>query len=87
MLAERGLTRQVTLEIQDWLGVLALVQRGMGISYGTRACIDGDIFDGVDIASLAGAPLWELGIAYRDDALRGAAGRAFLATFMEQCCE
>jgi DNA-binding transcriptional LysR family regulator len=87
VLAERGLTRQVTLEIQDWLGVLALVQRGMGISYGTRACIDGDIFDGVDIASLAGAPLWELGIAYRDDALRGAAGRAFLATFMEQCCQ
>ena len=87
VLAERGLTRQVTLEIQDWLGVLALVQRGMGISYGTRACIDGDIFGGVDIASLAGAPLWELGIAYRDDALRGAAGRAFLATFMEQCCQ
>jgi DNA-binding transcriptional LysR family regulator len=87
VLAERGLTRQVTLEIQDWLGVLALVQRGMGISYGTRACIDGDIFDGVDIASLAGAPLWELGIAYRDEALRGAAGRAFLAIFMEQCCE
>jgi DNA-binding transcriptional LysR family regulator len=82
---ERGLTRQVTLEVQDCFGVLALVQRGMGISYGARACVDPDMFDGVGVATLAGAPLWELGVAYRDDTLRGAAGRAFLAAYLEQC--
>jgi DNA-binding transcriptional LysR family regulator len=87
VMAERGPTRQVTLEVQDWLGVLALVQRGTGISYGTAACIDGDIFDGVDVATLADAPLWELGVAYRDDSLRGAAGRAFLTAFLERCCQ
>jgi DNA-binding transcriptional LysR family regulator len=87
LLTEQGLARQVTLEVQDWLAVLALVQRGTGISYGARACIDDDIFDDVELATLAGAPLWELGVAYRDETLRGAAGRAFLATFVEQCSQ
>jgi DNA-binding transcriptional LysR family regulator len=87
LLTEQGLARQVTLEVQDWLAVLALVQRGTGISYGARACIDDDIFDDVELATLAGAPLWELGVAYRDETLRGAAGRAFLTTFVEQCSQ
>jgi DNA-binding transcriptional LysR family regulator len=87
LLTEQGLARQVTLEVQDWLAVLALVQRGTGISYGARACIDDDIFDDVELSTLAGAPLWELGVAYRDETLRGAAGRAFLTTFVEQCSQ
>jgi DNA-binding transcriptional LysR family regulator len=87
VLTEHGLSRHVTLEVQDWLAVLALVQRGTGISYGALACIDDDIFDDVEIATLAGAPLWELGVAYRDENLRGSAGRAFMDAFIEQCSQ
>jgi DNA-binding transcriptional LysR family regulator len=87
VLEEQGLQRRVRLEIQDWLTVLSLVQRGMGISYGAAACIDLDVFDGVEIATLAGAPLWELGVAYRDDILRGSAGRALLTAYLTQCRE
>jgi DNA-binding transcriptional LysR family regulator len=86
-LAEDSVQRQVTLEVDDWLGVLAMVQRGMGISYGPHVCIDKATFSGVDIVTLAHAPVWELGVASRDDALRGAAGRAFLAAYRERCGE
>jgi hypothetical protein len=34
---------------------------------------------------IAGAPPWELGIVSRDETLRGAAGRAFLAAYLAQC--
>jgi DNA-binding transcriptional LysR family regulator len=84
VMEEHGLARQVTLEVHDWFSVLAMTQRGMGISYGPRECIDVEAF-GVGVATLAGAPLWELGIASRDEALRGAAGRAFLAAYLEHC--
>jgi DNA-binding transcriptional LysR family regulator len=84
---EQGLRRQVRLEVDNWLGVLALVQRGAGISYGAEACIDEEVFGGIEVATLAGAPLWEIGVAYRDKALRGAAGRAFLAAYRKQCRE
>ena len=87
VLEGQGLQRRVRLEIQDWLTVLSLVQRGMGISYGAAACIDLDVFDGVEIATLAGAPLWDLGVAYRDDAPRGSAGRALLTAYLTQCRE
>jgi DNA-binding transcriptional LysR family regulator len=86
-LEERGVQRRVRLEINDWLAVLAMVQRGTGISYGPHACIDSELFSGVDVATIAGAPPWELGIVSRDEALRGAAGRAFLAAYLEQCRE
>jgi DNA-binding transcriptional LysR family regulator len=82
---EHGLQREVRLEIDDWYGVLAMVHRGMGISYGPPECIDGTVFSGIAVATLANAPLWELGIATRDETLRGAAGRAFLAAYREQC--
>jgi DNA-binding transcriptional LysR family regulator len=82
---QHGLQRPVRLEIDDWFSVLTMVQRGVGISYGPRECIDEDIFGGVDVATLANAPLWELGIATRDETLRGAAGRAFLAAYLEHC--
>jgi DNA-binding transcriptional LysR family regulator len=85
LLGAEGLQRQVGLEINDWLAVLTMVQRGMGISYGPRACIDVELFGGIEIATLAGAPPWELGIVSRDETLRGAAGRAFLAAYLEQC--
>ena len=85
MLDERGLHRRVGLEVSEWLGVLTMVQRGMGISYGPAASIDHDIFRGVAVATLTGAPLWELGVLSRDDALRGAAGRAFLADYRQRC--
>ncbi len=53
----------------------------MGISYGPASSANSEVFDRVEIATLAGAPRWELGVVYRDEALRGAAGRAFLAAF------
>ncbi|MCU1620371.1 MAG: Transcriptional regulator, LysR-family [Modestobacter sp.] len=87
VLEEQGLRRQVRLEVDNWLGVLAMVQRGTGISYGAEACINEEIFGGVEIATLAGAPFWELGVAFRDETLRGAAGRAFLAAYRKQCRE
>jgi DNA-binding transcriptional LysR family regulator len=85
LLEEQGVQRRVRLEINDWLAVLAMVQRGTGISYGPHACLDGEMFSGVDVATMAGAPPWELGIVSRDEALRGAAGRAFLAAYLAQC--
>jgi DNA-binding transcriptional LysR family regulator len=84
VMEEHGLARQVSLEVHDWFSVLSMTQRGMGISYGPRECIDVEAF-GVGVATLAGGPLWELGIASRDEALRGAAGRAFLAAYLEHC--
>ncbi|MCU1605005.1 MAG: DNA-binding transcriptional regulator, LysR family [Modestobacter sp.] len=85
LMDEAGLQRRVGLEINDWLAVLTMVQRGMGISYGPRECIDVEMFSGIAIATMAGAPSWELGIVSRDEPLRGAAGRAFLAAYLEQC--
>jgi DNA-binding transcriptional LysR family regulator len=82
---ERGLCRQVRIEVNDWWGALAMVQRGVGLSYGPYACIDTEIFSDVGVASLADAPTWDLGIATRDASLRGAAGRAFLTAYREQC--
>jgi DNA-binding transcriptional LysR family regulator len=64
-----------------------MVQRGTGISYGPHDCIDKEMFSGIETATTAGAPPWELGIVSRDDTLRGAAGRAFLAAYLEQCRE
>src|SRR3954454_14710404 len=87
MVEERGLHRRVRLEVTDWLSALTMVQRGVGISYGPRACIDTELFQGVGVATLAESPTWDLGIATRDTALRGAAGRAFLAAYLEQCRE
>lgn len=81
----QGVHRPNRLEVDDWFSVLNMVQRGVGISYGPRECVDQDLFDGIDVAPLVDAPLWELGIASRDDALRGAAGRAFLAAYLEDC--
>jgi DNA-binding transcriptional LysR family regulator len=82
---KHGVQRHVRLEVDDWFSVLSMVQRGVGISYGPRECIDENIVGGVDVATLADAPLWDLGIASRDEDLRGAAGRAFLAAYREHC--
>ena len=60
---------------------------GVGITYGPHACIDTATFAGVAIATLADPPLWELGVASRDEALRGAAGRAFLDAYRARCSE
>jgi DNA-binding transcriptional LysR family regulator len=85
VLHARGVQRRVGLEVDDWLGALAMVQRGMGITYGPLECVDEDLFGGLEVATLAGAPVWELGIATRDETLRGAAGRAFLAAYRRWC--
>jgi DNA-binding transcriptional LysR family regulator len=77
--------RRVRLEINEWLPLLSMVQRGIGIGYGPEACIDHETFPGLATATLAGAPQWELGIIARDGALRGAAGRAFLAAYLDRC--
>ena len=79
------LQRQIRLEVHDWFSVLTMVQRGVGLSYGPRECIDENFIGGIDIATLADAPPWELGIASRDEVLRGPAGRAFLAAYLEHC--
>lgn len=84
MMEQHQVGRQVRLEVTDWSFVVALVQRGVGIAYGPYGCVDPTIFDGVEFATLAGAPVWEIGIATRDDTLRGAAGRAFLAAYLRE---
>jgi DNA-binding transcriptional LysR family regulator len=85
MMEELGIQRRVVLEIDDWLTLLTMVQRGTGISYGPHACVDNEMFKGIEIATIAGAPPWELGVITRDESLRGAAGRAFLAAYLQQC--
>jgi DNA-binding transcriptional LysR family regulator len=87
MLGERHQRREVRLEVNEWGGVLAMVQRGVGISYGPRACLDDAGFDDVAVATLADAPPWEMGIATKDEALRGAAGRAFLDAYRRRVRE
>ena len=82
---ERTLRRRVRLEVNEWLTVLGMVQRGMGVAYGPATCLDHATFPGVATATLAGAPVWELGVIARDETLRGAAGRAFLAAYLDRC--
>ncbi|WP_167762234.1 LysR family transcriptional regulator [Blastococcus sp. CT_GayMR20] len=84
LLEERGLHRDVWLEVADWHSVLTMVQQGVGISYGPAACIDLETFDRIDLVALDGAPTWELGVVTREDGPRGAAGRAFLATYLDR---
>jgi DNA-binding transcriptional LysR family regulator len=86
-LEERDVQRRVKLEINDWLTVLTMVQRGTGVAYGPRACVDEQMFSRVRTATMVDAPLWELGVVSRDQPLRGAAGRAFLAAYLGQCRE
>jgi DNA-binding transcriptional LysR family regulator len=64
--------------------ILTMVQGGVGISYGPRACIDPETFDRLDVVPLAGAPTWEFGVVTRDDGPSGAAGRAFLAAYLSR---
>ncbi|MCW2741329.1 MAG: Transcriptional regulator, LysR-family [Blastococcus sp.] len=85
LLEERGLHREVRLEVTDWHSVLTMVQDGVGVAYGPEACIDLETFDRIDVVPLAGAPSWELGVVTRDDGPCGAAGRAFLATYLARC--
>jgi DNA-binding transcriptional LysR family regulator len=85
LLEDRGLHRDVRLEVTDWHSVLTMVQHGVGIAYGPAACIDLETFDRIDLVTLAGAPAWDLGVVTRDDGPRGAAGRAFLATYLSRC--
>jgi DNA-binding transcriptional LysR family regulator len=80
----RELRREVRLEVNEWYGVLAMVQRGVGISYGPRACLEDAVVADMAVVSLADAPSWELGLATRDEAGRGAAGRAFLEAYRRQ---
>jgi DNA-binding transcriptional LysR family regulator len=79
-----GRRRQAALEVDNWLAALAMVRRGVGVAYGPVESADPAVFEGLQIATLAGAPMWELGIATRDEALRGAAGRAFLGAYRER---
>ena len=82
VLQEHGLKRRASVEVDDWAGALAMVHRGTGISYGPREAIDEGTFTGLAVATIAGAPAWEYGVTTRDDSLRGAAGRAFLAAYL-----
>jgi DNA-binding transcriptional LysR family regulator len=62
-----------------------MIQSGLGVSYGPRECVDEAVFDDIACVTLPGAPSWDLGIVTRDEALRGAAGRSFLAAYRQQC--
>jgi DNA-binding transcriptional LysR family regulator len=85
LLAERGLERHVQIEVDEWFGVLTMVRRDLGISYGPRACVDPEVFSDVAWATVADAPSWDLGIVTRNETLRGAAGQAFLAAYRKHC--
>jgi DNA-binding transcriptional LysR family regulator len=85
LLEERGLHRDVRLEVTDWHSVLTMVQRGVGIAYGPKACVDLETFDRIDLVPLAGAPSWDLGVITRDGGPCGAASRAFLAAYLSRC--
>jgi hypothetical protein len=62
-----------------------MVHRGTGIAYGPREGVEQGPFSGLAVAEISGAPTWAYGVITRDDALRGAAGRAFLAAYLETC--
>jgi DNA-binding transcriptional LysR family regulator len=85
VLQAHALERRASVEVDDWIGALAMVHRGTGISYGPREAIDEGTFNGLAVATIAGAPAWEYGVTTRDESLRGAAGRAFLATYLDKC--
>jgi DNA-binding transcriptional LysR family regulator len=85
VLKEHALERRASVEVDDWIGALATVHRGTGISYGPREAIDEGAFNGLAVATIAGAPTWGYGVTTRDESLRGAAGRAFLAAYLRNC--
>jgi DNA-binding transcriptional LysR family regulator len=87
LMQAHGLERRTRLEVDDWLGALRMVQRGAGIAYGPQACLDEERSRDLQITTLAGAPVWEIGVATRDEKLRGTAGRAFLNAYLEGCAE
>ncbi|MDQ1661221.1 MAG: hypothetical protein QOJ68_1201 [Blastococcus sp.] len=87
LLSARDLTRHVEVEVDEWFGLLTMVRRGIGISYGPLACLDRDTFGDIAWATLADAPAWQLGIVKRDNTLRGAAGQAFLDAYRRRCRE
>src|SRR5687767_13784969 len=83
----RGLERRSRLELDDWLGALHMVQRRAGMAYGPLESLTEEVSRDLDVTTLADAPLWEIGVATRDEKLRGAAGRAFLDAYLEGCAE
>ena len=87
LMEAHGLERRACLEVDDWLGALRMVQRGAGMAYGPLECLKEAMSRDLDVTTLAGAPVWEIGIATRDEKLRGAAGRAFLNVYLEGCAE
>jgi DNA-binding transcriptional LysR family regulator len=87
LMEARGLERRPRLVVDDWLGALRMVQRGAGMAYGPLACLQEAMSRELDVTTLAGAPLWEIGVVTRDEKLRGAAGRAFLDAYLEGCTE
>jgi DNA-binding transcriptional LysR family regulator len=87
LMQSRGLERRSRLEVDDWLGALRMVQRGAGMAYGPLACLEEELSRDLQVTTLAGAPMWEIGVATRDERLRGAAGRAFLNAYLEGCTE
>ena len=87
LMEARGLERRARLEVDDWLGALRMAQQGAGMAYGPLECLKEEMSRDLDLTTLAGAPVWEIGVATRDEKLRGAAGRAFLNAYLEGCTE
>jgi DNA-binding transcriptional LysR family regulator len=87
LMEQAGLERRARLEVDDWLGALRMTQRGAGVAYGPLVCLEEELSGDLAVTTLAGAPLWEIGVATRDEKLRGAAGRAFLNAYLEGCTE
>jgi DNA-binding transcriptional LysR family regulator len=85
MMEERGLERRVGLEVADLSSVLDLVERGLGLAYAPLGCIDRTTYARIGTATLAHAPLWELGVVTKPGGPHAPAARAFLAGYLQRC--
>jgi hypothetical protein len=69
-LAHADGARDAVAEVQGLLRRTVRITVESIIDLPRAACTDDEVFDRVDVATLAGAPLCELGVAYRDDSGR-----------------
>jgi DNA-binding transcriptional LysR family regulator len=85
MFAGAGLPRSVRMEVDEWFGLLAMVQRGFAIGFGPEACLDREVQPTLTTVGIAGAPEWEVGIATLAGQPVTAAARALLAEYRAHC--
>jgi DNA-binding transcriptional LysR family regulator len=73
------------MEVDEWFGMLAMVQRGFAIAYGPEACLDREAHPTLTTVGVAGAPEWEVGVATLAGQPDTAAARALLAAYRAHC--